>query len=146
MVYTENSPKSRKKSITITYAMLLEHSHYFLSRDRYNEFYSRKVLFSSDISNSKNWQQIGDCGGSCCWSNDEIKDADFFIISTAASDKLKNNEKCESILRYENAGNVNIRGEISKSPLVTESDFKKYITRRKAHESGKVKMKVLPTD
>lgn len=136
----------RKKSINITYEMIAEHSKYFLSLDKYNAFYSRRVLFSSDISTPENWQRIANCGGACCWLDEDMKEADFFVISNASLEKLQNNEKCDTILRYENMGNVNLEHDISKSLLISEKDFKKYITRRKAHESGKVKMKVLPTD
>lgn len=129
----------------LTIDVIKSHEGLFIRRNMYNDFSNKRILFSEDISDSHNWQLTGNCGGRCCWDEDDVFDSDYFVISNKDIANLENGVKSDSIIKFEDTvRDKGKQGKLKNIIVMSEDCFLKYLERRKKFELDRHSMNIHP--
>lgn len=136
-------PESSQYELTID--IIKSHEELFIRRNMYNDFSNTRVLFSDNISNQTNWQLIGDCGGNCCYKEEDIPEANYFVISNEDVLKLEKHMKSPSVIRYEDAVRKQKNmGVLKNITVMSENCFFQYLEKRKMFQLDRSTMNLHP--
>lgn len=139
--------QSTKAFIDITVEMVAQGSSSFLHQNTYNAFLSKRILFSADISNHTNWQLVGNCGGSCCWYEEDYEDMDYFVVSNSDLQNLAADFKSDTVLLFEkNFNQSTLSSDIRYVVPISEDCFYEYINKRNLFSKTEPNMAVLPLE